>query len=252
MGRMLEALKVIETQPGLSRPVPTTAVEEPAAVAEVENTAPQPIGDRDRSTPLDPRYRDVVGAVLAQVAVRSDMVLLVAGLADGEPRGGQLAALYPQLAAQVDGGVVVVDADLAGASLAERFDRRRDHGLADVLAGRAAWRDVVCKTEHAGLNLLPGKRGQNCFSGVGPTNRSQKRVLTPFSTLLAELRQHYRLVLVDTVLSTPGEMGPWATICDAVLLAARLEVTPRREVRQAIRAIRAQGGQILGCVLLEP
>ncbi len=264
MGQLLEALKQIEDRSPLSRPAEPIPVE---SLASVDQDTTSRRGDRraatadqDRHAPVDPRYRELIGAILCQVALHDHTVLLIAGFGDDEPRGGQLAGLYPLLGEQIDGGLLVVDVDFRNAPLAERFDLRHGHGLADVLTKGAAWQDVVQGTRHTGLYLLPGgKRGQEPFAGNGPEGTSHKRFLTPFSPrlddlsgTLAELRHAHRLVVLDTILSTPQEMAAWATRCDAAVLAVRLGVTPRRHVRQTIRAIQARGGAVLGCVLLQP
>ncbi|MBN1591371.1 MAG: hypothetical protein JW888_17795 [Pirellulales bacterium] len=244
MGQLLEALKQIEDRSPLPRPVKPVAVEE---LATMDHSAASDrrarVESENQPTPIDPRYRELLGTILSQMALGNEMALLVAGFAADEARGGQLAAMYPLLARQVEGGLLVVDADSRHASLGERFDFPHEHGLADVLAGRVRWQDVVRAARHAGLYLLPGSPRSTGQVPFRPND---------LSSLLPELRQAHRLVIVDTVLSTTQEIAGWAAICDAVLLTLRLGVTPRRQVRHAIDAIQARNGSVLGCVLLEP
>ena len=47
-------------------------------------------------------------------------------------------------------------------------------------------------------------------------------------TLLAELRNHYRLVLVDAASLRYAETAPLAACCDATYLVVRLGSTARR------------------------
>ena len=232
MGQLLEALKQIEERSPLSRPAAPIPVESLATV-DRDTTSRRgdcraATADQDRLAPVDPRYRELIGAILCQVALHEHTVLLIAGFGDDEPRGGQLAGLYPPLSEHIDGGLLVVDVDFRGAPLAERFDLRHGHGLADVLTEGVPWQDVVQGTRHSGLYLLPGKRGQEPFAGDGPESASHKRFLTPFaprpddlSEMLAQLRNAHRLVVLDTILSTPQEMAAWATLCDAAVLAVR-------------------------------
>ncbi|HLA85526.1 MAG TPA: hypothetical protein VJL29_12085 [Thermoguttaceae bacterium] len=248
MGRVLDALKEIESRPKTPR---TAATKHPTAtdgtkpasrrMAAVEPAVPPPD---------DPRYREIVSAVLSRLTLHGGTVFLMAGFSDEEPRGGQWAALYPSLARHVEGGLLVVEAARRGQGLGERFDARGGYGLANVLAGQVAWQNAVHGTTHQGLYLLPARGEASSSDG---TTAGDWRVASTadWSPLAAQWRHAHRLVVVDAILSTPREMADWAAVCDAVVLFARLEVTPRREVRRAIRAIQNRGAQILGCVLLE-
>ncbi|MBN2217361.1 MAG: hypothetical protein JW719_08285 [Pirellulales bacterium] len=288
MGRMLEALKQIENQTGPSRSVkrnviendapveavvlPETvemdeppAVEHPEPVAAEEPHPSAPVAAEEPhpsvplaaeephpSAPLDPRYREVLGMILAQVAARGHTVLLVAGFADEESSGGQLAELYAKLAGQIEDGVLVVDADLANASLAERLGADAEHGPTKLLEIHADWTNAVRETRYPGLYLMPGRKCPGLPSDVDHKPISGNRLAAPFAALVSELRETHRLVLVDALFSTPQEMGSWAAMCDAALVVARLEITPRKQIRQAIRQIRARGAGVLGCILLDP
>jgi len=268
MGRMLEALRQLENRSALCRSAGTAVVERsvvreqpPAAVVEkpavVEEPAivEEPVAAekpgaavQDQPRPIDPRYRQIAGTILSQLTVGNGSVVLVAGFAGDGTRGGQLAAIYPQLAGHMERGLLVVAADFGGASLAERSDLCCEHGLADVLAGRVGWQDAIRETAHPGLFLLPGKWDQASYRHKS----FRKAVPIRLAEVLGELRLAHRPVVVDAVLSSPREMGDWAAMCDAVVLLARLGVTPRRLVRETVGAIRAGGGHVLGCVLLEP
>lgn len=278
MGRMLEALKQIENQTGPSRSTKKNVIENDAQVevAEVPEMVkiveppaiehPEPVEAEERhpsapvaaeklhhpSAPLDPRYREVLGIILAQVAARGDTVLLVAGFADEESSGGQLAELYAKLAGQIEGGVLVVDADMANASLAERLGAVEENGPTEMLDVHADWSNAVHKTRYPGLSLVPARKCPGLPSDGDHKSISGKRLTVPFAALVSDLRATHRLVVVDALFSTPQEVGQWAAMCDAALVVARLEITPRKQIRQAIREIRMHGAQVLGCILLEP
>ena len=65
--------------------------------------------------------------------------------------------------------------------------------------------------------------------------------------LLAELRNHYRLVLVDAASLLYAETAPLAASCDATYLVVRLGSTTRRAVAAAATAIRQCQGRLRGC-----
>jgi hypothetical protein len=246
MGHLLEALKQIESRTGLHEAahvpvVPQRREEKPAPAAPPSKPRPAAVED-EQVLPIDPRYRELLGAILSQVAVRGNLSLLIAGFAENEPRGGQLASFYPLLASRIEDGILVVDADLRNAGVTGRFDLAEGGGPGDVIAGQSSWEDAVRSTQHSQLSVLPA-------GSVGDDeDRHDSRKLAP---CLSELRKLHHLVVVDTILDSPKEMARWSEICDSTVLAVRLGVTPRRLVRETIEAIRARGGDVLGCVLLE-
>ena len=95
MGQLLKALEEIENRSPLSRPAEPVAIESLASVD--EDTTPRrddrraAIVDQEERALADPRYRELIEAILSQVATRDRTVLLMAGFAEDEPRAGQLA-----------------------------------------------------------------------------------------------------------------------------------------------------------------
>ncbi|HBO45811.1 MAG TPA: hypothetical protein DD670_18190, partial [Planctomycetaceae bacterium] len=133
------------------------AVEDAFAVADrpraEDEARPSPpfgksLAARGATVPVDPRYRELLGAILARMNVRGDMVLLMAGLDEDERRGGQLAAFYPLLGSRIEGGILVVDADHRNAGVTRLLEPLPNTGLRDVLAGNVSWQNAIRETRH--------------------------------------------------------------------------------------------------------
>ncbi len=114
-------------------------------------------------------------------------------------------------------------------------------GLAQCLAGRAHWRDVVEPSGFEGVDLfsagLPSAVLSDLF--VGETARE----------LLEELQECYRLVIFDLPsLDQGAEALAMAVELENLLVVCRRRGVPRVQVCRAIDSIRAAGLRLLGLV----
>jgi Mrp family chromosome partitioning ATPase len=66
--------------------------------------------------------------------------------------------------------------------------------------------------------------------------------------LLGELREHYRLVLIEAASLRHAETAPLAAACDGAYLVVRPGWDTRRGLGQAAAAIRQCQGRLLGCI----
>ena len=78
----------------------------------------------------------------------------------------------------------------------------------------------------------------------------------PFETLrwkslLAELRAHYRFVLIDAPSLLYPEVAPLAAFCDGTYLVVRLGSTSRRALGEVAQCIRQCQGSLRGCVVVD-
>jgi hypothetical protein len=81
-----------------------------------------------------------------------------------------------------------------------------------------------------------------------------EEALTPdaarWGAALSELRRAYQLVLIDGSAADDFETGQAVRLADAVYLVIVLGRTGRRAARQAVAALRAAGGRVLGCIVI--
>jgi hypothetical protein len=81
-----------------------------------------------------------------------------------------------------------------------------------------------------------------------------EEALTPdaarWGAALSELRRAYQLVLIDGSAAGDSETDQAVRLADAVYLVIALGRTGRRAAQQAVAALRAAGGRVLGCIVV--
>ena len=170
-------------------------------------------------------------------------------------RGAGKTNLAAQLAARCgNAGVstLLIDADIRRASLCRLLDIAEGVGLSDLLKGEAQLSDVLLPVQGEFFDLLA--------AGTPVLDTSRLFQGRNFAMQLAELRQRYEMIIIDSppVLPVPDALmlGRWT---DGVLLAARFEFSRSQHVERARRTARQRGNTrarhgdqrpaIFGCVL---
>lgn len=137
--------------------------------------------------------------------------------------------------------VVVVDADLRRASVAEVLGLEGSVGLSSVIARQVSLPDAVQRWNDLFAVLPAGQLPPNPSELVG----SQRMV-----AVLEELLAEYDVVLLDTPPVLPvTDAVALATQADGVLLVARAGRTQRQNLAEARRRLDGVGAQVVGCVL---
>ena len=153
--------------------------------------------------------------------------------------------LAAQLAARCgNAGIstLLIDADLRRASLCPLLDVPEGLGLSDVLRNEAKLEDVVIPVQGGTFHLL----------AAGTPVQDTSRILQrhDFAMLIAELRQNYDMIIIDSppVLPVPDALilGQWT---DGALLAARFEISRSPQVERARRQLDNAGIPLLGTVI---
>jgi succinoglycan biosynthesis transport protein ExoP len=166
--------------------------------------------------------------------------VLVTSAVGGEGK----TTLAAQLAARCgNAGIstLLIDADLRRSALCSLLDVPDGSGLSDVLEG-AKIEDVVIPVQGGTFHLLcagsPVQDTSRIFQGRN------------FPMLLAQLRQRYELIFIDSppVLPVPDALmlGRWT---DGALLAARFEISRSPQVERARRQLDKAGIPVLGTVI---
>ncbi len=250
MTRMLNALKQIEAESVVVESTPVVPLAPPPAEEpdSHERQVGQPVGPA--SQVHDWHFRDLAERVLLRLppAVPSEQgraALLFVGAESSRPEPGMLLSLAGTLADQTAGEVLLVDCDFRRAELANlaAVATPPNRGLAEVLAGEAAWREVVADTATEGVSVLPGTRL--------PEDASWKRLeKTDPSALVGELRDSYPLVLLAGAQPSDPLVARLAACCHGTYLLVRLGETSRRTAGRAIRTVQSYGGRVLGCIVI--
>jgi capsular exopolysaccharide synthesis family protein len=167
--------------------------------------------------------------------------LLVTSAVGGEGK----TTLAAQLAARCgNAGIstVLIDADMRRAALSPLLDVPAGPGLSDVLNEEAKLEEVVVPLQGGTFYLLPAGTAVQDTSSI-----LQGRGLP---MLIAELRQRYELIIIDSPPTLPVPdaliLGRWT---DGALLAARFEVSRSPQVERARKQLDNAGITVLGTVI---
>jgi succinoglycan biosynthesis transport protein ExoP len=153
--------------------------------------------------------------------------------------------LAAQLAARCgNAGIstLLIDADLRRAALCDLLDVPEGPGLSDVLKNEANVDEVVIPVQGGAFHLL----------AAGTPIDDTSRILQGrnFAILIAQLRQRYDMIIIDSppILPVPDGLilGRWT---DGALLAARFEVSRSPQVERARRQLDSAGIPVLGTVI---
>lgn len=138
--------------------------------------------------------------------------------------------------------VVLVETDLRRPRLATYFGISGEVGLTDVLAGKVDWQDVVVPWNRGLISIIgQGEQAPNPTELLGSLN---------MATLLAELREAYDYVILDTApISLVSDATVVASQSDGVILAVRYGKTNREEVAAARNALDQVNARVLGSVM---
>lgn len=176
--------------------------------------------------------------------------------ADGSPRTICFTSTLPQegktatvtnLAvsfAQLEGKVLIVDADLRKPRLSRIFNLRNALGLSSFLAGKNGFDEVVQKTSIENVWTIP--------SGPHPPNPAELLNSRRMKELLALAKERFGVVLLDTppVLAVIDPVIV-SSLTDATVFVVRAGKTTRKPLARAVGEVRKAKADILGVVFNE-
>jgi len=146
--------------------------------------------------------------------------------------------------AQLEGKVLLVDADLRKARLHKVFNLRNMLGLSSFLTGKNAFEEVVQKTCIENVWTIP--------SGPHPPNPAELLNSKRMKELLALAKDHFNIVLLDTppVLAVIDPVIV-SSLTDSTVFVVRAGKTARRPLSRAIEEVRKSKADIIGVVFNE-
>jgi len=176
--------------------------------------------------------------------------------ADGAPRTIVFTSTVPQegktatvtnLAvsfAQLEGKVLLVDADLRKPRLSRVFNLRNANGLSSFLAGKCGFEEVVQMTSIENVWTIP--------SGPHPPNPAELLNSKRMKELLARAKDEFSVVLLDTppVLAVIDPVIV-SSLADSTVFVVRAGKTTRRTLLRAVEEVRKSKADIIGVVFNE-
>jgi capsular exopolysaccharide synthesis family protein len=186
-------------------------------------------------------YQNLRTALLFSRRGEAGQVVLITGTAPGEGKTTTLLNVAKLLAVSGE-SVVVVDCDLRRANLHLRLNVPREPGFTDFFVRSLELAGLVRTTRIHNLSVIP--------AGALPPNPPALLARPGLAAALAQLKRHYRWVLVDS--------PPVAAVTDALLLAQCADSTvlvvqqnkvDRAMVKRALGALRKVNRNVIGAVL---
>jgi Mrp family chromosome partitioning ATPase len=216
------------------------AVPEPPEGAPIVES-PKVVWPECHDTKMASAYAETADRILRRLSDGADnnpfcasdrpTVMAISSPGDGDGKTSLLVGLAPHLAKRMAGGILVVDANFRKPDLTTRLNVSADK--------TAARPPSIYPTNLPQLNFLPA-----------PALRMTDVDLPILASWIDDLREGWPLVLLDAPSLAYAEAARLAGCCDGVYLAVRLGHTSRRAVAEAARVIRAVGGRLLGCVVI--
>ena len=199
--------------------------------------------DPDEHPGVRNAYRFARNALAGVLEGEGGRVLLVTGAARRVGTTVSARRIALDLAA-TERRVLLIDADLAGASLTKAFDRAEAPGLADLLEWDGAVDVSTCFAPVAdgAVTLLGTGR-------VGPAT-PDRLATARMGKVLSLLRNSFDVVVMDSgAAGERAEAAALAAHADATVLVLRAETTSRARTAAALERLRATGAHVAGVLL---
>ena len=186
-------------------------------------------------------FRNIRSAIRLNAMDAPIKTVAVTSAVPGEGKTTVTACLG-QIAALADSRVLVIDCDLRRRLLTLEVVPDAEIGLLQVLSGDASLSDAIRHVDSTGLDVLPLSASQFTPKDVFGS--------TAFAQLLANVRDQYDLVLLDTApVLAVADTSAIVSQVDATICAVRWRKTPISLSRMALSALHAAKARMLGVVL---
>lgn len=199
------------------------------------------ITETNPKSPISEAYRTLRTNIEFSAVDEQLQVIMLTSAGPGEGKSTtatNLAVTY----AQADKKVLIIDADLRKPTMHHTFMKSNRRGLTNILAGQAIHSEVIMDTHIPNLEVLP--------SGPIPPNPSEMLSSKRMISFLAEMRERYGIIIVDTppaLAVTDAQI--MATRCDGVILVVNSGEVKREVALKVKLNLEHVKARILGVVL---
>ena len=262
MGRIAEALKKAQRDrrrklsagaDAVASPEPAVGVEHapshgrpvllPTAVpASVEQIDPAVVACHDKTAVITEQYRTIRTRLLSQNPTNQHRSLAITSSVPAEGKSVTTLNLAFALAELHHLNVLVVDGDFRRHSLARMLGVTAKPGLSEMILGKVSLDQARQGTVVENLHFIPA-------GALGDANAADLLSSPKSASLFEQLHEQYDYVLIDTPpATTVADVGIIGQICDGVLLVVRMNHTPEPLVKRAVRFLRANKVNLIGCI----
>jgi len=188
-------------------------------------------------------YRTVRTSILLSQADSSPKTI---GFTSSLPQEGKTVTVSNMAVsfAQLEGKVLLIDADLRKPRLHKIFQTRNLVGLSGFLTGKMAFDEVIQKTSIENIWIIP--------SGPHPPNPAELLNSKRMRDLLAKVKSRFDTILIDTppVLAVIDPVIV-SSLVDCTVFVVQAGKTTRRALSKAVEEVRKAKSEIVGVVFNE-
>ena len=188
-------------------------------------------------------FAEQIRSLRAGVSLDIDHPQVVAITAAGPAEGKSLLTLALGRSAQLGGErVLAIECDVRQSSFQYRLEGRSAPGLLDILRGEVEWRDAVQGDKLTGMGFIAAGKPGGDILGLFLADEMRQ--------LLAEVRDHYDLILLDAPpVEAMTEARVAAAVADATLICVRWRSTRDKTLTHTLEVLRNAHAKIIGTVL---
>ncbi|MCA8969722.1 MAG: CpsD/CapB family tyrosine-protein kinase [Planctomycetes bacterium] len=169
----------------------------------------------------------------------ASVTLVVTSAIQGEGKSTTALNLGMALAELEDHQILVAEFDFRRPSIERMLGLNPEPGLVELLHDGIGLDRAIRPSGIPNLDILA--------AGARPSNPSELIASRRIDELLAELKEQYHYVILDTPPILPiTDAGILGAKCDGTLLVVGLEKAPRRMVRDSIATLEDLGANLLG------
>lgn len=142
----------------------------------------------------------------------------------------------------LDSKVILIECDIRRQTFGDYFDTQENNGLVSVISGDVPLSDAVFHLEDTRLDVLAGDKTHLNAADIFSSNK--------FKELLAQLREEYDFVIIDTPpINAVTDARIIAQQVDALVYSVRAEKTSKAEVLAGLRELEIVNIPVAGLVL---
>ena len=210
-------------------------------MSDAETIATRLIAHYDPKSPISEAYRTFRTNIQFKNKQSKNIVALVTSSAPKEGKSTTVANLAITMA-QLGSRTILVDTDLRRPVIHSIFNARKEMGVTNYLMGKVGLEDIVKPTFVDNLSIIT--------SGPLPPNPSELLGSEPLKDLIAELRENFDVILLDSPpVIAVTDAAVMSTIVDGVVLVIKAHQTHREAIRRAQTLLNNADAHILGCLL---
>jgi polysaccharide biosynthesis transport protein len=193
------------------------------------------------------RYAEEVRAIKLAIDVNRGVEgNKVVGFTSSMPEEGKstTSMAVALLAAQAKARVLLIDCDLRNPSLSRHVAPKATIGLLEVLSGKAAWEDAICRDPVTNLAFMPAVL-------KSPVAHSSELLASDdMKKLFERLRDHFDYIIVDLSPLVPiVDVRSALSFVGAFVLLIEWGTTAIDTVERAVHSAKAVSDKVIGVVL---